>query len=157
MGLHLNDIITELSKPVWWVSVVVAGIVINLISGYLKSSMDFGLSKIFNIWNERTIKQQNAWNEIVDRIRSSDATHNAALAKETRARLQSIHLLLISIFISNFTFVTSVDSGGDDHILLNVFFYALSAFTFFVSFLAFLTAAKTARAIQEAKSWSHVE
>lgn len=152
MELHLNDIITELSKPVWWVSVVVAGIFINLISSYLKSNMDVGLSKLFSIWNERSIKQKNAWNTLVYEIRLSDATLHALLAKETRTRLQSIHLLLISIFISNFPFVISLESGGDAHRLLNVFFYALSAFTFFMSFLAFLTAAKTGRAIEAARS-----
>lgn len=148
----MNDIITELSKPVWWVSVVVAGIIINLISGYLKSSMDVWLSRMFNIWNKRSIKQKEAWDKLVDGIRSSDAAHHAALAKETRTRLQSLHLLLLSIFISNFPFVVSLESGGGNYRLLNMFFYALSAITFFVSFLAFLTAARTARAINAARN-----
>lgn len=152
MELVLNDIITELSKPVWWVSVVVAGIIINLLSGYLKSSMDVGLSKLFNVWNERSIKQKNAWGELVDRIRSSDANHHAALAKETRSRLQSIHMLLLAIFISNFPFVVSLESGGHSYQLLNALFYALSAVMFFASYLAFLNAARTARAIQAARN-----
>ena len=147
----MNDIITELSKPVWWVSVVVAGIIINLLSGYIKASMDIWLSKLFISWNERSTKQNNAWTALVDGIKSSDSTHHSAVAKETRARLQAIHFLLLAIFISNFPFMVSLESGGYTYRLLNVFFYALAAITFFASFLVFLSAARTARAIREAR------
>lgn len=36
----MNDLLTELSRPSWWVSVVVAGFLVNLVAAYAKPLVD---------------------------------------------------------------------------------------------------------------------
>ena len=47
-----------LKTPEWWVTVVIAGIMINLLSGYIKSTLDTRLSRISNWWNTRTTEKR---------------------------------------------------------------------------------------------------
>lgn len=143
----MDEIITELSKPVWWASVVVAGILINLLSSYLKTGVDSWGSKLINIWNQRSEKKEIEWLKLLDAIKQCDAYYEKSLANENRQRLQSIHSLLLAIFVSNFPFVVSLEIG-DKARWLNLVFYLIATIMFFASFLAFSRAARTAEAIR---------
>ncbi len=48
----MNDILSELSKPSWWMTVVIAGLIINLASAYLKRPIDKGMSIFSKTWRE---------------------------------------------------------------------------------------------------------
>lgn len=143
----MNEIITELSKPVWWVSVVVAGILINLLSSYLKTGVDSWTSKLIANWNQRSEKNKREWLELIESIKQSDAHNFKAISTENRLRLQSIHLLLLAIFVSNFPFVASLEVG-DKVRWFNLLSYLFATTLFFMSFLAFTRAARTAEAIR---------
>lgn len=144
----MNDIITELSKPVWWVSVVIAGILINLLSGYLKTAVDSWASKFIASWNQRSEKKNKEWLEYINDIKNSDLHYQRAVAQENRLRLQAIQGLLLAIFVSNFPFITSLEVGYAVR-WVNFIWYFFAAVLFFAAFLAFNEAARTAVALKE--------
>jgi len=57
-----------LKTPEWWVTVVIAGIMINLLSGYIKSTLDTRLSRISNWWNTRTTEKREKKRIYIDML-----------------------------------------------------------------------------------------
>jgi hypothetical protein len=147
----LNDILTELSKPVWWVSVVVAGIVINLLSAYLKSLADKALNGTSSWLGRRSTARQLAWQARVNRVRLDEEAKHEALASEFRLRLQSIHFLLLAMFVMLLAISPTV-TGTSVPRLFFVFMFLFSTSMFFMSFLSFLDGAKTARVLRQASN-----
>lgn len=147
---NLNEILTELSKPVWWASVVVAGIAINLLSAYLKDPLDKALASMSSWWRRRSEARQKAWSARVDRIGSSEEARNSAAQSEIRLRLQAIHLLLLAIFLLVIPVFIS-NSGSSAPRILTAIMFGTSAFSLFASFLAHQGASSTNSALYEAQ------
>ena len=145
----MNDILTELSKPVWWVSVVVAGIAINLLSAYLKGSVDKALTGTSSWWRRRSSARQLAWQARIDLLRSNEQARHAVAASEVRLRLQSIHMLLLAIFIVLLPMFMAT-SGLPLPRLALVFVLGAFAIVFFMSFLAFRAGGEMAVVLREA-------
>ena len=146
----MDDIVTELSKPIWWISVVLAGIVINLLSAYLKSQIDRTLIGSLSWWREKSTKRQEQWALRINAIISNNEIKADEMHGEIVQRLQSVALMLQSIILLLLTLLISeIDKQLHLFVLLTTF--GLSAFIFFASYLAFLKAATTRSALQEAQ------
>lgn len=52
---NLSEILTS---PVWWITVVITGIAINVVSAYLKTSLDERISNISAWWRNRSEKRK---------------------------------------------------------------------------------------------------
>ena len=61
----LSDVLTS---PVWWFTVVIAGIAINIISIYIKKSLDERLSTISSWWRNRSEKRKAEFEDLVQRL-----------------------------------------------------------------------------------------
>ncbi len=85
----MSEILTELSKPVWWVSVVVAGLLINLLSAYMKSSLDGFLSNISAWWRDKSVKRKQVWQNRVAEIRSSEQARHIVSFRTCSAECQN--------------------------------------------------------------------
>lgn len=151
----MDDIYNELSKPVWWVSVVMAGIAINLLSAYLKNPLDGAIARTFTWWRSRSIARKSAWEKRIERLRSSEEARTAAGLLEISFRLQSIHMLLLAIFILILPSVLPLIQTGESTLLprhLAIGCFAFAALLFFVSFLAFMGSVTTRNALYEVRS-----
>lgn len=151
----MNEIVTELAKPVWWVSVVIAGIVINLISAYLKLRLDRTLGSASGWWKQRSIARQSAWADRIDRICRSDLERNFEIASEMRQRLQSIHMVLLAMLIL-LQLVLLQTLSAELSRTVRIGFLGASALLFFGSFLAFQSAARTAGALRAARNQANL-
>lgn len=145
---QLTEIINELSKPIWWVSVVIAGIAINLISSYLKGALDKKLSGASSWWRSRSDTRRRAWEIRLQRLKSSSEERRQAEASEIRNRLQSLHLLLMALFLSVLSFSTGISSLSRP---LGIVCLCFSALTIFLAFLAHVRSQETARLLDQAK------
>lgn len=56
--MALVSVTDELGKPAWWISVVIAGLVVNLASAYLKVRIDSLLSARSERWRVRSSKRE---------------------------------------------------------------------------------------------------
>jgi hypothetical protein len=144
----LSEVITELSKPTWWISVVVAGLAINLISAYLKQSLDGLLARTFSWWRTISQAKRDEWTTRVQAIQASEELHEYELANEFRLRLRAINLLLLAIFLSTMRLAF----GTPHNEYSKIFMFAIVAYAFFSAFLTFIKASDTEKALAEAKN-----
>jgi hypothetical protein len=146
----MNEIINELSKPVWWVSVVIAGIMINLISAYLKTRLDNTLSSASAWWASKSAKRKKDWSERVERISEGGVELALEIAVESRQRLQSIQILLFAILLL-LQLVLGESIRADVPRQIKVAFLGVSSALLFASFMAHQSAVRTAMAIAAAR------
>jgi hypothetical protein len=146
----LNEIVTELSKPIWWFSVVVAGIVINLLAAYLKTPLDKTLAGSSSWLRSKSEVRRKAWEARVDWIASSEEARNTEVLLEIRQRLDSINSLLLAIFILVLAVFKSL-FGEPPGRAMTVMALGISAIAFFLSFLCFRAAVSTSNAVNEAR------
>ena len=93
----LSDVLTS---PVWWVTVVVAGIAINVISAYLKTSLDQRLSGLSSWWRNRSIKRKAAFDAFVRRLADDPREQIVACYRDLCSRIfVVVHLLLGTMFM----------------------------------------------------------
>jgi len=59
----MTEVVNNLSSAGWWISVVIVGLLINLVSAYIKAPIDSLGSKLSSAWrsrSERSLQQLNA-------------------------------------------------------------------------------------------------
>jgi len=124
----VSEIFDELSRPTWWISVVVVGLIVNLASAYLKGPLDNSLASSSAWWRRRSEKRRAEWERFVAEIGSSTEARNEAFFSEIRSRQKSASFLLGA------TFLMVMATGGPLFIMPKLF----SAVTFLASSLSFL-------------------
>jgi hypothetical protein len=88
-----------LSSPAWWVSVVIVGVLINLVSAYLKPTLDTRLSKASGWWKARAVAEQRARHDLVERLKKSSHEQMLACFAEQRYRIRSVYMLVFGAFM----------------------------------------------------------
>ena len=124
-----------------------AGIIINLLSAYLKSPLDKGVENTFSWWRKSSEVRQVAWQARIERIMQNEEARKDEIASEFRFRLQSIHFLLIAILLLAF-FSFAIIMGDTAPSFLRIIILGSSAALLFLSFLALLSAVITASALR---------
>jgi hypothetical protein len=101
------EFINSLSTLSWWLSVVFVGIALNILSAYLKFSIDKLLSKVSTTWSARTASQKHFRLIKVEELRIDKHKQLLLLADESRCRhlcntflIISLILLVVYIFLS---------------------------------------------------------
>jgi len=79
----------------WWIGVVAVGIVINLVSAYLKGPCDRLLSAVSKRWATRTEAQRKARDERIARLRASRDEQTFALIQALHVRVRSVMMILL--------------------------------------------------------------
>ncbi len=148
--INLDAIVKELSKPIWWISVVFAGIVINLLSAYIKSQIDKTFIGTLSWWREKSTERQKQWVLRIDAIISNKEIQADEMHREIVQRLQSITLMLIAIILLIF----SLNISDKDTQLLpfaSLILLGISALAFFESALALFEASTTSSVLEVAQ------
>jgi hypothetical protein len=79
----------DLGSIHWWLGVVMVGIVINLVSAYLKGPVDRFLSKGSRSWATRTEKQRQERASRIERLRSSQDEQVRVLVVALHIRMRA--------------------------------------------------------------------
>ncbi len=96
----MDDLINNVGSLTWWISVVLVGVLINLVSAYLKSLLDRVLSGLSEQWKMRSQLAREADEKLIECLRSSAAAREFQWKAEVRARLQTlVSLLLGTLFL----------------------------------------------------------
>ena len=133
---------------------MLAGIIINLVSSYLKSHLDKKLSNTLSWWRDRSDKRKNDWKLRIKKIASDSSAKEDEKHSEIILRLQSIMLMSISIVDMAFlTFALQFNFKISKFII--IFLLGVFTFTFFLSYLSFIRAAITREALSEANKSTH--
>ena len=144
----MEDLINELTKPVWWFSVIVAGVLVNLGSSYLKSVLDKSLSTTSYWWRRRSDSRREAWAKYIHSLAEPEAREHARHL-EIRDRLQAIFFLLCGATFTLMGMVSRIAVPEFPRTLI-VFCLGSGALTIFFSYMCLLDAVRRARAIHAA-------
>jgi hypothetical protein len=155
----MSKIIAEISNPVWWFSVVIAGISINILSSYLRGALDGFFSKSSSWWRNRSLARKKVWEKRVDKIAFSVEEKNYVVVEEFRSRLDTVLICsLLSIFLQLLFFALIIIKQEGLHTdVVNFMFILIMLFMFFVLVFCFtiiplyFSFSNTKKAIEEAR------
>ena len=94
----MDKIYEIIKSPEWWVTVVIAGICINLLSGYLRSVLDTRLSKISRWWNSRSQKEREVKEAYINRLKTDDKFLTLLSMRHTKSRSWAIMWSILGVF-----------------------------------------------------------
>ena len=88
----LDEFLKNTSSAAWWIGVVVVGVVLNLVSAYLKKPIDLILSAVSSRWRRRSESARRERVALIAKIRGDKSLQTKLLADEMRERLNAIWL-----------------------------------------------------------------
>ena len=95
----------------WWLGVVAVGILLNLVSAYLKPWLDRTLSAFSTRWDERTSRRREERTKLVQYLRDHPDEQLHMLATEMRCRLRTILHLVLGMAILIISFIVAGSWG----------------------------------------------
>jgi hypothetical protein len=93
----MDELINNVGSLTWWISVVLVGILINLVSAYLKSPLDRALSAVSEQWRARSALAREADEKVIAYLRSSMDARERHWRAEVRARFQALVFFVLGI------------------------------------------------------------
>ena len=98
----MESFVENLQSPAWWISVVVVGIILSVVSQYLKEVIDSSLSRISVSWRSRSEKAKANRLREIEVLRGDNHKQYLLLFEEMRNRISAgvytILAFLIAIF-----------------------------------------------------------
>lgn len=118
----MDKFVETLKSPVWWIGVVLVGILINIASAYLKPRLDKLLARVSRSIQERNEKSSNRRKALVNLLIADPHKQTILANHELRCRIRShgfhFHGLLLAGIGALFHFVVA------SHVLVVVFWTA---------------------------------
>ena len=93
----MDDLIADLGSPRWWVSVVVAGILVNIAATYLTKLLDARLTRASAWWRRKKASAEQERLATLDAFRADRQKQTVLAAAEVRCRLRSLVFLVQAI------------------------------------------------------------
>ena len=93
----MEELLRNVSSPSWWVGVVIVGILINLISAYLKPRIDGIASKLSTRRRNQVAADQEFRKAAVERLKADPHEQLMAAAVELRHRLRALWSMLLGV------------------------------------------------------------
>ena len=145
----MKDLKDTLSSPIWWITVVVAGILINLVSAYLKTKLDERLALLSSWWRRRTEKRMAAEKAKIEKLRSSPHEQVMAKLEEVVCACYAVVMLVFGFGAMSF----SVRPGmGQQPPWITVTLYAVSSVAVFLGFLLCMLSFNLGRTLDDART-----
>ena len=95
----MSDFINNLSSIYWWISVVIVGILINLLSAYLKVKLDSSLSRVSSWWRNKSEARKAQRLKDLARLRNDSQEQMKLMLSILRYRITSIMYFLWGVTI----------------------------------------------------------
>jgi hypothetical protein len=90
----MSDFIADLGSPRWWMSVVLAGIVVNIAASYLGKLLDARLTRASTWWRQRKASVERQRQATLGVLRANPDRRALLEAAEIRSRLRSLVFLV---------------------------------------------------------------
>lgn len=149
----MSELAKNLSSVSWWVSVVVVGVVLNLVSAYLKPWLDRlggSMSTTLRDHSKRTHERHEQWIEL---LRTDQHAQLLMHAREARLRQRSIQFFLFAIVLFVFGML-DVGAGGlpkaNSFSPYSMFLFGTGGLSFFLGYWSMDDAAICSRLLRRA-------
>jgi len=135
----LEKIIEELANPIWWITVVIAGIIVNIMASYIKVKLDKTISKASSWWTNKSVKRKEIEAQKLEELKSSKVARYKAYFYSTRDPIIATFTLLMGISIMLTMSIIEQYIVSD---IMQIFGLAFSAITFFSAYLMMISSFK---------------
>jgi len=102
-----QEFLNFLNEPEWWISVVVAGLIINLLSSYFKTALDNQFSKISSWWRERSQARRKEREDYINRLKNEPKFSQLNQLRHANSSRWSIQWTLLGVMC----FLVALASG----------------------------------------------
>ncbi len=146
----MEEFFVQISQPVWWISVIVVGILVNLVSAYLKEKMDRTMASTSMWWRNRSARRVKAWAELVSKIRLDEKEYRRALRKQDEHRFHTMAFATFGIF----TVISATVMRGEETMInqvITIILFFMSTLLFGVAHIEFSGAKRISDAIKQAE------
>ncbi|WP_277054862.1 hypothetical protein [Pseudoalteromonas marina] len=133
----MENLLELISSPVWWVTVVVAGILINLVSSYLRDLLDVRASRISSWWKERSETAKKEELKYIKRLKTDELFRTLHVIRYTTMRTLCIIWMLMGVI----GFLSAVAILGHES-KLEIAFLAIGSIAFFRAFQHLMKSSK---------------
>lgn len=95
----MEELISSASNVHWWLSVVLFGILLNLVSAYLKQGLDYFLVPISGWWRTRSIRSRQRYEEEVSALRKSAELRQNYQHRELALKVDALFFLFSALLV----------------------------------------------------------
>ena len=106
----LEKFAIDLSSPYWWASVVVVGLVVNIVSAYLKSPLDRIFGSVSHRWKAKTERQKEELESDATLLANNLPLLDIEIGLQTRDLVLSLVFFVLSVGLGFFVFITGPHS-----------------------------------------------
>jgi hypothetical protein len=131
----MKDFLNNLSSINWWIGVVVVGILINLISGYIKSKLDSRLSNASTWWQKRSSVQKEKREKALEMLRNNPHEQVMLALAGLRDRMRCIFFSVLGSLVGVLTVLSNINAA-----LIKIICLAAGAVGIFLGYMYLLTA-----------------
>jgi hypothetical protein len=118
----MEEFFKSLTSPVWWLSVVIVGVIISVVGAYLKVWIDKFFSLLSSAWKLRVEQEKLKANELLQQVQNSDRTLIMLGFEENRFRQRSMLLSILSMLCLILVFQGQADVAYINYLpYLNVY------------------------------------
>ena len=123
----MDELLRNIRSPYWWISVVAIGILINVLSAYLKPQLDILLSRLSIRWGERTAQAKDAHRKRLINIQADQHQQYVLLLQAVSWRARSTNNFIAGLASSSILVLDGYRRGSAD---INLSFDILAPDTF---------------------------
>jgi hypothetical protein len=87
----------NLTSPAWWIGIVIVGILINLVSAYLKPKFDLVLGSMSQKWAERSEKKRQQKKELLTSLINYEHRQTLTAIRALRSHIRSVLNLVFAV------------------------------------------------------------
>ena len=138
----MQNIIEVLSSPLWWFTVVIVGIIVNLIASYMKSKLDVFFGGISKWWLTKSNERKALSEVLFLELKESDNKRFMLSFLAHRSMLYSIQFLVMALFVILIVLLSDgiVEYKGLE--IIKIITFGFSSILFFISFLSLTDSTK---------------
>jgi len=148
----MQELVGSLQSPAWWLSVVLAGIVVNLLAAYLKPLLDDWGARRSAARRARRDAQQAEREALLARLASDTHEQTVLLFRELRARLRAVLSLLLATMAM---LVYLVAQPRVDLLIVRTLLLVVAAGAAFGSYLEYKKGHDRSRLVKDALRLKH--
>lgn len=101
----MDKFLQDISSSYWWLGVVLVGVVINILSSYLRRLMENNFSKFSQFWQTRRQSRIDDFNRRVDLLKKDADLKFVYALRESRYRIRAIGFLIFGLIFFDLGFL----------------------------------------------------
>lgn len=95
----MEELTRNASTVNWWLSVVIVGVLLNLVSAYLKQGVDYFLKHTSEWWRARSARSRQRYDEEISALRQSADLRQSYQHRELTLKVESLFLLIFALLL----------------------------------------------------------